>query len=195
MTGRRLPKPFAPAEMHALMVAAKPRPELAAIVVFLAETGLRSAETCSITSPEVRGWPTPPWYCRRRGCRRHATTYRVIGKGDKERMIPVSAEAIRAAKTLTAFSRNGHMVPWSDRGLRYVIAELGKRAGVENAHPHRFRHTFATELVNAGLPIETVADLMGHSRVDITRLYFLTSSVRAIDALRVRRRTLRRVHA
>jgi len=191
MTTRRLPKPFTAPELEALERAAASRPEIGATMTFLRETGLRSAEACSITSTEAGSWPKPPRWCRHPGCRRHGATLRVIGKGDRERVIVLTPAAIRAARTLLGYSKNGHLVPWSDRGLRYVLAEVGKTAGV-HTHPHRFRHQHVTELIEAGVPIEVVADMAGHSRTDITRLYWEASERAKIVALRRRSRWLRR---
>jgi len=191
MTTLRLPKPFTDTELRALERAAHDRPEIRATMAFLRETGLRSAEACSITSGEARAWPNPPRWCRRPGCRRHGAVLRVIGKGDKERVVVLTPQALRAARVMVAFGSNGHLIPWSDRGLRFVLAEIGKTAGV-HCHPHRFRHTHVTELVESGVPIEIVADMVGHSRTDITRLYWSASERARVGALRSRGRYLRR---
>ena len=50
------------------------------------------------------------------------------------------------------------------------IRELGKMVGV-TAYPHKFRRTFATNLVKKGVPIEQVKELMGHSNIDTTMIY------------------------
>ena len=189
MTTVRLPKPFTTDELKALDRASASRPEIWATCTFLRETGLRSAEACAITSEEARHWPQPPRWCRRPGCRRHRAMLRVIGKGDKERAVLLTPTALRAAHVMLATTKNGHLVPWSDRGLRYVLAELGDRAGV-HCHPHRFRHTLATELVEAGVPIEIVADILGHSSSEVTKLYWQASQRSKVAALKRRRRSL-----
>jgi integrase len=198
MSTRRLPKPFDDGELEALRRASADRPDVWALCVFLRETGLRSAEACAISSEQVRRWPVPG----RIRNRRPRVKLRVIGKGKggmanegggKERVVMLTPDALRAAHTLLGYSTNGHLVPWTDRGMRYLMAELGKKAGV-HAHPHRFRHQFVTELVESGVPIEVVADMAGHSRTDITRLYWQASERAKLEALERRRRFLRRRH-
>lgn len=184
MTTRRLPKPLSSSDLHRLRAAAKA--DEWAVLTFLLETGLRSAEARSITSDEAGAWPRPGRWVHRQP----TVTVRIIGKGDKERLIVLSREALLAACTLLP-SANGHLIPWSERGLRWKMAELGKRAGV-HLHPHRARHTWVTQLVEAGNPIEAVADMAGHSSVDTTRLYFLLSERSKRQAMQRRRRWLRR---
>lgn len=190
MTYRRLPNPFTPAELRRLRETTT-RPEVRAVMTFLRETGLRSAEACSITTPVARSWRQPPRWCRRRTCTRHTQPLRVIGKGDKERAILLTPAALRAAHILVGYSRNGHMVPWSDRGLRNVLQKAGEQAGV-HCHAHRFRHTHVTELVEAGVPIEVVAEMVGHSRLDFTRLYWGASEQLRAGALARRGRHVAR---
>jgi len=57
-------------------------------------------------------------------------------------------------------------------GIETMVRELGKRAGVTGrAHPHRFRHTFATNALNKGVPLEQVQQLLGHEQLDTTLIY------------------------
>jgi integrase len=185
MTTTRLPKPYTAAELDALYAAA--RPDVAAAMRFLHETGLRIAEACAIPSGIAARWPRPPWWCRARACRRHGASFRVIGKGDRERIVMLTPAALRASRALLDVTSNGHLFPWTDRGVRYLFAEVGERAGV-HCHPHRFRHTLASELVESGVPIEIVADMLGHSKTDITRLYWIASERSKVNALRRRAR-------
>ncbi len=188
MTTTRLPKPYAPGELAALYSAA--RPDVAAAMRFLCETGLRISEACAITSDEARGWRMPPWWCRRRACSRHTGSVTVIGKGDKARRVPLTPEALRAARVMLSVTENRHLFGWTDRGCRWLFAEVGARIGV-HCHPHRFRHQFAFDLVESGVTIEVVADLMGHSTVDISRLYYQASDRRLREAMRARGRRRR----
>ena len=52
-----------------------------------------------------------------------------------------------------------------------IVKSLGKKAGVGNVHPHRFRRTFATDLLNRGMRIEEVMVLMGHTKIETTLIY------------------------
>lgn len=56
-------------------------------------------------------------------------------------------------------------------GIQYMLRQLGKRAGVKGVHPHRFRRTIATDLLNRGMPIEQVKEFLGHEKLDTTMIY------------------------
>ena len=56
-------------------------------------------------------------------------------------------------------------------GVQYMLRQLGCRAGVANVHPHRFRRTIATDLLNRGMPIEQVKEFLGHEKLDTTMIY------------------------
>ncbi len=181
MTTRRLPRPFTRDELRALYRTA--RPDVVATMRFLHETGLRSAEALSITTAEARTWARPG------RLRQRSQAIRIVGKGDKERVVLLTNTALRAARTLLRGGySNGHLIPWSGRGLRYVVSQAGQRAGVAHAHPHRFRHTFCSEHAEAGTDIAIVADLAGHSSVNTTRLYYESSINLRRQAERRRRR-------
>lgn len=190
MTTRRVPKALTPAELDAISDATATDPELAAICTLLHETGMRSAELRSISAEEARGWPDPPWYCRRRFCSAHAVAIWIVGKGDKERRVLLTPKAVRAAKALLP-TANGQLVRLAERTLRTRFQQLSSATGI-HVHQHRFRHTLVTELVEAGVPLQVAADMAGHSQLDVTRIYS-ESSVRARrEALRRRGRWLRR---
>ena len=66
-------------------------------------------------------------------------------------------------------------------GIQYMLRQLGRRAGVAGVHPHLFRRTIATDLLNRGMPIEQVKEFLGHEKLDTTMIYCTvkTESVRA----------------
>jgi integrase/recombinase XerC len=132
---------------------------------------------------------------------------RVMGKardGGKLRTVPIHAElrpvlrawlierqgwpGAQATPALLLNARGGRI---SDRYGREIIEGLGRLAGLDVDHPETFgphvlRHTFGTQLVRAGVDLVTVAELMGHARLDATRIYTLpakTDPERALDAL------------
>ena len=59
-----------------------------------------------------------------------------------------------------------------DKGtIESIVRNLGKRAGVKNAHPHRFRRTGATFALKTGMPFMTVSKLLGHANIAVTQVY------------------------
>jgi integrase len=56
-----------------------------------------------------------------------------------------------------------------------MLKEIGKRAGVESVHPHRFRRTFASKLAERGMKVQDIQKLMGHSNIETTMEYVYTS--------------------
>lgn len=56
-------------------------------------------------------------------------------------------------------------------GIENTIRKIARRAGVQNAHPHRFRRTGATMALRAGMPITLVSKLLGHESIATTQIY------------------------
>jgi integrase/recombinase XerC len=79
-----------------------------------------------------------------------------------------------AARSLPVLSDGpifqGKRGPYTDRGIRNLLAVLGRRAAVPHVHPHRFRHDTARRLLET-VDLPTAADLLGHSRLDTVRIY------------------------
>lgn len=55
--------------------------------------------------------------------------------------------------------------------IENMVKGIGKEVGIENAHPHRFRRTLTTSLINKGMPIEQVQVILGHSKLETTTIY------------------------
>ncbi len=70
----------------------------------------------------------------------------------------------------------------SVRSLQRDVARLGAAAGIDDLHPHRLRHTAATRWLRAGVDIVTVAELLGHSLVETTRLYTRPTAADMVSA-------------
>lgn len=60
-------------------------------------------------------------------------------------------------------------------GVRAMLKRLEQRSGVDHVHPHRFRRTLATELIDHGMPIQEVASILGHDKIDTTMTYVYVS--------------------
>lgn len=112
---------------------------------------------------------------------------RVIGKGDKERLIPIGRDAIRCltiyigqvrangpiqkgAEDLVFLNRNGRSL--SRVMVFYIIKDLAKKAGIQKIiSPHTFRHSFATHLVEGGADLRAVQEMLGHESITTTEIY------------------------
>lgn len=112
---------------------------------------------------------------------------RVLGKGDKERLVPIGSEA---AKYITIYRKDIRVhVPvksgqedilfLNNRGSKLsrvmiflIIKELVKKAGIEKTvSPHTFRHSFATHLVEGGADLRAVQEMLGHESITTTEIY------------------------
>lgn len=140
-----------------------------AVLKTLLDTGVRASELCGITLSDLEG-----------------DYVRVLGKGSKERRVPISPLAMQSiVEYLSARSpsrRNAplfmseHGRPLNRDSLRLLINRLAARAGVSSAHPHKFRHTFALNyILNGGDPY-SLQMILGHSTMDMVKRYlYLTS--------------------
>jgi integrase/recombinase XerC len=135
-----------------------------AIVTTLLNTGLRVSELVRLEWADVV-------------VRERSGSAVIHGKRSKVRIVPLNAAvrealvAIRPAHEPPAGPLfRGKRGPYTDRGIRNLLAALGRRSEVEHVHPHRFRHDAARRLVEQ-VDLPTVAALLGHSRLDTVRLY------------------------
>lgn len=112
---------------------------------------------------------------------------RVLGKGDKERLVPVGSHAIRhigiyiSTVRKTILIKKGHedIVFLNRRGtgmsrvmIFLIIKELARRAGIQKSiSPHTFRHSFATHLVEGGADLRAVQEMLGHESITTTEIY------------------------
>ncbi len=125
----------------------------------------------------------------------------VIGKGSKERIVPLHRNAVDAVRTYLATGRpalrtrglTGPRVPLVSRtaavGRRHpprLQALLHQTGGATSLSPHAMRHTFATHLVEAGADLRTVQELLGHVALSTTQIYTHLSMKRLQDVHRNR---------
>ncbi|MBC7950121.1 MAG: tyrosine-type recombinase/integrase [Chitinophagaceae bacterium] len=109
---------------------------------------------------------------------------KVLGKGNKERIIPVSAEIIRLTKEYQQLKRKefedtGETLLVTEKGKRlypkyaYLLVRhyLGEAGTLDKKSPHVLRHTFATHLMNSGADLNAVKELLGHSSLASTQVY------------------------
>ena len=172
---RPLPKSLSEAEVEALLEA--PNPELAvehrdlAMLEVLYASGLRVSELTELTLPQIS---------------LNQGVVRVIGKGNKERLVPLGEAAVArlsdyfaSARPELLGGRQSDVVFPSNRGVTmtrqtfwYRIKIYGARAGIKtHLSPHTLRHAFATHLINHGADLRVVQMLLGHSDLTTTQIY------------------------
>jgi len=162
-----------------------------AVLETLFSTGVRVSELCSLREVDVD--------------LKHQHI-RVMGKGKRERVIPLcNKETLRALQNYreqyseylepeSAFFLNRDKRPLSDQSVRQIIKKYQKRARIpEDATPHMFRHTIATLLLENGVDIRNIQTLLGHSSLAVTEIYTHVSLSAQREALGKRhpRRDLR----
>lgn len=144
-----------------------------AMLEIIYATGLRVSELVGLTMPQVSMDPG---------------VVRIIGKGGKERLVPLGEEALSWLQTYLRHGRGDLMqqkpacntifVTNRGRGMTrqafwYLIKRYAVRVGiaVENLSPHILRHAFATHLLNHGADLRVVQMLLGHSDISTTQIY------------------------
>jgi integrase/recombinase XerC len=155
-----------------------------AILEVLYATGARVSELCGLDFTDVD-------YSR--------NTIRVLGKGNKERTIPIGAPAIRAvdawikdARPSVATDTSGSAIFLGARGkridqrtVRTVVYEaLSALEGVERMGPHGLRHSAATHLLEGGADLRTVQEILGHASLATTQIYTHVSTERLQKAFK-----------
>jgi len=121
-------------------------------------------------------------------------TVRVIGKGDKERLVPLEVPVISAleqwkaikpkAKTLFCTLQGGKL---NRRYLNAMLERYCHRTQIEHINPHTLRHTYATELLSDGLNIREVQQILGHSDLSTTMIYTHVNPVEIKQKIRNRK--------
>jgi integrase/recombinase XerD len=112
---------------------------------------------------------------------------RVIGKGDKERLVPIGTDAIKCIKIYkdtirshqAVSDKNQDILFLNRRGnalsrvmIFYIIKSLALTAGITKViSPHTFRHSFATHLVEGGADLRAVQEMLGHESITTTEIY------------------------
>jgi integrase/recombinase XerC len=110
---------------------------------------------------------------------------RIVGKGNKERLIPIAAELLETLAAYMQAKRNEWEVAdcqvllVNEKGKRLtekavynlVVKYLGQATSLSVRSPHVLRHTFATHLANAGADLNAIKELLGHSSLAATQVY------------------------
>jgi len=155
----------------------------ALLVLFLLHTGLRVGEVVALTEDDLTLRPRSGQVLVRRG------------KGNKQRVVPLNAEARKAVKRwLETRGETGitAAVLWSvgkgltARTVQRAVERVAHEAKLDGVTPHVLRHTFAKSLIDAGAGLQEVAELLGHGDLNTTRRYVQPDGrdlTRAVEAL------------
>lgn len=169
---KTIKKPFSQEEMEALRVNCTVLRDRA-LMEFLYSTGVRVSELVALNVGDIE---------------MGRQELIVFGKGSKERKVyltdnakfylkrylkerakGIEEEALAEQPLFVTVDKPHDRLTVA--GIQYMLRHLGRRAGVKKVHPHRFRRTIATDLLNRGMPVEQVAKLLGHEKLDTTMIY------------------------
>lgn len=151
-----------------------------AVVTLLYGCGLRISEALGLTGGDL---PL-------------GQSLRIVGKGGKERVVPVIAPAVQAVERYLAMCpyavepaqpifRGLRGGPLSPRAVQKAVANVRARLGLPaTATPHAMRHSFATHLLNAGGDLRAIQELLGHASLSTTQAYTAVDGARMMEVYR-----------
>jgi integrase/recombinase XerD len=182
----QLPRTLSPGEAERLLEAAAGTAPRAlrdrALAELLYGAGLRVSEAVGL---------------ERRGVDLEHRVVRAIGKGDRERVVPIGRAAAAALRRYLAHGRphldrrhrpelflNAQGGPLTRAGAFLILRGLAEKAGLEpgRVHPHLLRHSFATHLLEGGADLRSVQEMLGHADLATTELYTHVSDRRRREA-------------
>jgi integrase/recombinase XerC len=196
-TGRHLPQVLAREQMQAVLAAGQNahapdgEPGAAALALrdsaimeLLYASGIRVSELCGLDVGDIDG---------------ERRTVRVLGKGSRERVVPIGIPAARAVRlwreggrSQLARERTGPALFLGARGgridqriaRRVVHARIAAAGSVPDTGPHGLRHTAATHLLEGGADLRSVQEILGHASLASTQIYTHVSIERLLSAYR-----------
>lgn len=159
--------PFSEIEISMLRDAAAD-PLDRALIEFLLATGARVSEVVNMKKSDIDF--------------KDNTVNIRDGKGGKDRKTYITDVAIRYLQIYLNSRTDdsdllfvGKKGTYTTNGIRNRLNVIASRACVENVHPHRFRHTMASNLARAGMTLQEIQILLGHANIETTRLYVTTT--------------------
>jgi integrase/recombinase XerD len=172
----RIPQVLSPESVEALLAAPQQQDRFylrdKALLELLYATGCRASEVVNLTVDQLN---------------LEASFLRCVGKGSKERVVPLGKPAVAAVYEYLAEGKPG-VVPVAGRTGRVFVSKTGKplgrvmlwrivtkycrRAGLpEGVSPHTLRHSFATHLLSGGADLRAVQEMLGHASITTTQHY------------------------
>ena len=173
---KKIRKPYSPVDLEKLKECCGNDRDKAIISVLLS-TGCRISEVCALNRDSIDF---------------DNMEITVLGKGNKERTVFIDDITAMLLKRYNDSRKDDSEALFagkgSDRlhpgGVRLMLKRLEKRSGVGNVHPHRFRRTLATNLIDRGMSIQEVASILGHEKLDTTMKYVYVSKTNVKNSYR-----------
>lgn len=145
-----------------------------AIVYFLEASGCRVGEVCGLKRDSIDF---------------QNREVKVLGKGNKERYVPLTELATATVKKYLDSRTDdydglfvGLQGNLTEQAVRFFLKGLEEKCGVPNIHPHRFRRTLATKLIDRGMSIQEVAYILGHANINTTMTYVYVDKINVKNA-------------
>lgn len=172
---KNIPSFLLPNEIEALIDGIEPKDPISsrnlALIELLYSSGLRISEALNLTTNDFN---------------RHSQTLRIVGKGNKERIVPIGKKAIEAISKYIEFRKE--LVSQKEHSNKLFLTKSGKPLKPAESYkiihnlltkfsdapqrsPHVLRHTFATHLLDKGADIQSVSEMLGHSSLSSTQVY------------------------
>ncbi|HDP69828.1 MAG TPA: site-specific tyrosine recombinase XerD [Actinobacteria bacterium] len=171
---KRLPRVFTVEEMLRLLVQPHGNTPLnfrdKAMLEVLYGSGIRVSELVSLNTEDIDD---------------ESGYIRVLGKGSKERIVPIGSHGLEAISEYikkgrlkltkghysSALFLNQHGKRLTRQGCWKILNKHAKRASLKNLHPHSLRHSFATSLLQGGADLRSVQEMLGHADISTTQIY------------------------
>ena len=164
---KKVRKPYSQTDIEKLKEKCKCARDKA-IICLLLSTGCRVSEICNLDRDSLDF------------INKEIT---VLGKGNKERTVFLDDICIMCLTRYLSERKDDNPALFIGKrherlepgGIREMLRVLAQKAGVENVHPHHFRRTLATNLIDHGMQLQNVSQILGHERLDTTMKYIYTS--------------------
>lgn len=164
-TEKRIKKPLSDTELEMLRRKCRIERDIS-LIEFLYSTGVRVSELVALDRQDIDF---------------DGMKVVVYGKGAKERETYLTASACMHLKEYLDSRADGNEALFvglkapherlTVSGVEEILRKLGRSTGIKKVHPHRFRRTMATNILNKGMPIEEVKEILGHVKLDTTMIY------------------------
>lgn len=173
---KQIKKPYSAVELELIRKSCTDDRDLA-LVEFLYSTGCRVSEVSELDTVDI---DMATGECI------------VIGKGNKERTVYLTDVAMLHLQTYLNSRTDNSIALFAGKGtprltkggIETLLKRIGRVAGVENVHPHRFRRTLATNLLDRGMNIQDVAMILGHADLKTTQIYCYITQTNVKSAYR-----------